>query len=77
MVVDESDDGAGDQPSALHARQQKGVGVDELFSGREFLNQRGDGRPEHPEAGRHQRVHQVEFPHLHAAREGEDRNGEQ
>jgi len=45
--------------------------VHELALGREFLNERGDGRPEHPEAGGDQGVHEVEFPDLHAMLKGE------
>ena len=76
VIVDESDDGPGDQPPALNPRQQKGVGVDELFSRCQFLDQRRDGWPEHPETGRHQRVHQVQFPDFYLAGKGQDRNRE-
>ena len=74
VVVDESNDRSGNQPAALDSRQQKRVGVDELFSGRQLLDQRGDGGPEHPEAGRHQRVHQIEFPDFYFAGKRQDRN---
>ena len=33
VVVNESNDGPGNQPSTLDSCQQKSVGVDELFSG--------------------------------------------
>ena len=69
VLVDKSDQRAGNQPAALDSRQQKRIRLHELALGRQFLNQRRDRRPEHPEARRHQRVHQVEFPHLHAMQE--------
>ena len=74
MVVNESNNGPGNQPSTLDSCQQKSVGVDKLFSGSQFLNQRGDGWPEHPETGRNQRVHQIQFPNFYFARERQDRN---
>ena len=74
VVIDKADNGPGDQPPSLNPRQQKGVGVDELFSRRQFLNQRSDRWPEHPEARRYQRVHQVEFPDFYLAGKCQDRN---
>ncbi len=76
MVVNEPNNGPGNQPTALDSRQQKRVGVDKLFSRRQFLNQRGNGWPEHPETRRHQRVHQVQFPDFHLAGKRQDRNRE-
>src|SRR6202453_1525231 len=75
VVVHESDEGAGDEPSSLNAGQKKRVGLHELALGREFLNQRGDGWPEHPETGGDEGVHQVELPHLHPMLEREDGDG--
>jgi hypothetical protein len=46
--------------------------VHEPVLGRQFLNESGDGRPEHPETGGDQRIHQVELPDLHAMPERED-----
>ena len=51
---------------------KKRVGLHELALGREFLNQRSDRRPEHPEAGGDQRVHQVELPDSDAMLESKD-----
>src|SRR5258708_3412745 len=65
MVVHEADDGAGDEPSSLHARQKKCVRLHELAFGREFLNESGNGRPKHPEARGDQRIHEVELPNLY------------
>ncbi len=76
MVVDESNDRPGNQPASLNSRQQKSVGMDELFSRRQFLDERGNGWPEHPEAGRDQRVHQVQFPDFYLAGKRQDRNRE-
>ena len=59
VVVHKAYDRPGDQPSALYARQQERVGVHEFLTRSQFLNQRGNGRPEHPEARGHQRIHQV------------------
>ena len=42
--------------------------------GGEFLDKRCDGRPEHPESGGDQRVHQVEFPDFRSAEEGQNGN---
>ena len=67
VVIDESDDRAGNQPASLDAGQQKSVGIDEFFPGSQLLDEGGDGRPEHPETRRHQHVHQVEFPDFHFA----------
>ena len=36
--------------------------MDEFIAGSHFLNERGNGRPEHPEARRDQHVHRVQFP---------------
>src|SRR6202040_2058447 len=51
--------------SSLHASQEESVRLDELAFWSEFLNQRSDGWPEHPEAGSDQSIHQVELPDLH------------
>src|SRR5581483_6803079 len=74
VVVDKADDGAGEQPSTLHAGEQEGVGSYELGVGREFLDERGDGGPEHAEAGGHEHGHGVQMPDLRlsAQREGGD-----
>ena len=63
---------AGDEPSALHAREQKSIRLHEFAFGREFLDERGDGGPEHPEAGGDEGVHQIQLPDLHAMLKGED-----
>src|SRR5258706_3780463 len=76
VFVYESDNRAGNHPSALHASQQERVRRHELAFGREFLDERGDGRPEHPEAGGDQRVHQIELPDLNAAAKGQYRDHE-
>src|SRR5271169_1065597 len=39
VVVHEADDGAGDEPSTLHARQKKSIRLYELAFGREFLDE--------------------------------------
>src|SRR5579872_2447054 len=57
VVVDETDDRAGNEKSPLHARQQKGIRLYELSFWSEFLDQCGDGRPEHPETRSDQRIH--------------------
>ncbi len=75
VVVHEADDRTGDEPSALHPCQQKRVRVHEPVLRGQFLNEGGDSRPEHPEPGGDQRVHQVELPDLHAVPEGEDGHG--
>ena len=72
VVVHEADDGACEEPSTLHTGHQKSIGMHEPVFRREFLNERGDRRPEHPEAGSDQCVHQIEFPDLHAMQERED-----
>ena len=74
VVVDESDDRSGNQPAALYSRQQKSVGVNEFFSGSQFLDQRRDGRPEHPEARRHQSIHHIKLPDFYFAGESQDRD---
>src|SRR5579872_1695377 len=51
MVVDEADDGAGDEPSTLNSSHEKVAGRNILRFRREFLNERSHGWPEHPEAG--------------------------
>ena len=55
--------------------KKKGIRLHELTFGRELLDQRRDGWPEHPEAGGDQRVHQIELPDLHAMAKREDRYG--
>ena len=76
VFVDKSDQRPGNQPSPLDPGQQKRIRLDELAFRRQFLNQRCDRRPEHPEARRHQSVHQVQFPHLHAMEEGKHHDHE-
>src|SRR5947209_15620907 len=76
MVVDESNDPARDQPSALHARHEEVTRSYILRFGRELLNERGHRWPEHPESGGHQRVHQVQLPEAHFARKGQHGNDE-
>ena len=61
-VVNKSHDGAGDQPAALHSGDEKAVGLQKCGFRCEFLNQRRDCGPEHPEAGGHQNAHQINFP---------------
>src|SRR5579864_2833993 len=72
MVVHEADDRAGNQPSSLHACEQESIRLHELTFGCEFLNERGDGGPEHPEASGDESVHQVELPDLDAMSKRED-----
>src|ERR1041385_1966173 len=43
VVVHEADDRTGDEPSALHSRQQESIGVHEAALRREFLNEGSDG----------------------------------
>src|ERR1051326_3975541 len=62
MVIDESYNCSRHEEAALNSRHQEGVGVDEFFSRREFLDQRSDSWPEHPETGGYQCVHGVDFP---------------
>ena len=69
VFIDKSNQRAGNQPSSLDAREKKCIRLHERALGRQFLNQRRDRGPKHPEARRHQRIHQVEFPHPHAAHE--------
>ena len=75
MVVHEADERAGDEPSALNAGQKKSIRLHELTFRREFLDERGDGGPEHPEAGGDEGVHQIELPDLHAVAKREDGDG--
>src|ERR1700722_20546159 len=75
MVVHERDNGAGDEPSALHAGEEESVRLNEFAFGREFLNERSDCGPEHPEAGGDERVHQIKFPDFYPVLEGEDGDG--
>ena len=75
VVVHEADERAGDEPSSLHAREKKSIRLHELAFGREFLNECGDGRPEHPETGGDESIHQIELPDLHAMLKGEDAHG--
>src|SRR6185312_17397281 len=72
LVVHKTDNRASDQPSALNAREQKCIGVNEFLAGREFLDERCDRWPEHPEARGHECVHHIEFPDFGAVLEGED-----
>ncbi len=72
VVINESDDGSGDEESTLYPGKQKRIGVHELAPRREFLDQGGNRRPEHPEAGGDQCIHQVKLPDLHAVLKGED-----
>ena len=74
VVVRESDNRSGDQPATLYSCEQKSIGVDELFSGSEFLDQSSDGRPEHPKTRRHQRVHEIEFPNFYLSGERQKTN---
>src|SRR4051812_41881707 len=64
VVIDETDDGSGDEPPALEPRKQRGIRLRELLIRSKFLEQRSDGRPEHPESGRDQHVHHEDMPHL-------------
>src|ERR1700731_2456619 len=57
VVVHQAADGSGNQPATLNARQQKRVGLNELALWGQFLNQGGDGGPEHPKTGGDKRVH--------------------
>src|SRR6202140_5994619 len=50
-VVHEADDRTGDEPSALHPGHQEGVRVNEPILRGQFLNEGGNGWPEHPEPG--------------------------
>src|SRR5207245_2215765 len=59
LVVRKSNDRSSNKPSSLYSCQQKSVGVDKLVSRGQFLDERSDGRPEHPEAGGDQAVHGV------------------
>jgi hypothetical protein len=72
VVINEADDGSGDQPSALKTRQQRGIRVREFGVGRKFLQERGDRGPEHPEARRNQNVHDEDVPDLDVVRCGQD-----
>src|ERR1700720_2939413 len=69
VVVHKSDDRPGDQPATLYSGEQKSIGVDELFSGSQFLDQSGDSGPEHPKTRRHQSVHEIEFPNFYLSGE--------
>src|SRR5258706_8211502 len=75
VVVHEADDRTGDEPSSLDAGQKKSIRLHELAFGREFLDEGGDGRPEHPEAGGDERVHQIELPNLYSMPKREDGYG--
>ena len=74
VVVDEAHDRARHQPATLNAGQEEGVCFHELALGREFLDQRGDGWPEHPEAGSNQSVHEIELPDLDLAAKRQNGN---
>src|SRR3984957_12052923 len=54
VVIHESHESPSNKPSALHASQQESIGLHELAFRREFLDQRGDGRPKHPKSRRNQ-----------------------
>jgi hypothetical protein len=71
VVVNESHQRPGHQPSTLHHGQQEGVGVDKLGFRGHFLDEGGDGGPEHPEAGGDQHAHQVELPGVDGAAQRE------
>ena len=62
VVIDKTYDRSSNQPAALHASQQEGIGVNKLRLRRELLDERRDGRPEHPEARSHQHGHGVKLP---------------
>src|SRR5207248_8284163 len=75
-VVNESNHRTSNEPAALNSGHQKRVRMNELVLGSELLNECADSRPEHPEAGGHQHVHQVELPYLYLACKGENRDHE-
>ncbi len=75
MVVHESDDRSGDEPSSLNSCEKKRIRLNKFTFGCEFLDECSDGWPEHPEAGGDERIHQVELPDLHAMLEREDSHG--
>src|SRR5208282_5631818 len=72
MFIDKSDQGTGNEPATLNSGEKKGIRLHERALRGQFLNERGDGRPEHPEAGGDERVHQIELPYLDAVENGED-----
>ena len=74
VVVDKANDRSGNQPASLDSSQQKCVGVNELLSGGQFLDQSGNRGPEHPEAGGDQSIHQVKLPDFYFAGKRQDRN---
>src|SRR6266566_905976 len=74
LVVRESNDRSSDEPASLYSGEQKSIGVDELVSRSQFLDERSDGGPEHPEAGSDQSVHGVQLPDLCSSGEGENGN---
>src|SRR5262249_55876133 len=65
VLVDESNQSSRDHPAALDAGKQQRIRADEFRFGSQLLNERGDGRPEHPEGGGDHRAHRVQIPNPH------------
>src|SRR5437868_4107562 len=72
VVVNKSHNRSRDQESSLYAREQECVRLHELAFRGEFLNERGDCGPEHPEPSSYQSVHQIKLPNLYPVPERED-----
>jgi len=66
-VIDEADEGAGDEHAALHADEYRGVGAGELAGWDDFLDERVDGGPVHGGADAGDERHGVEMPELEVA----------
>src|SRR5580693_9184564 len=63
-VIEETDQGAGDQHAALHADEDGGIGAGELARRNDFLDQGVDGGPVHGGADASDERHGVKMPEL-------------
>src|SRR5690242_16022527 len=74
FVVHKTDNGASNQPSTLNTGQKESIRMNKFIFGSEFLNERRNCWPKHPEARSDQRIHQVHFPNFYTMLKSENRN---
>src|SRR5579883_2246244 len=70
-VIDEADEGAGEEHAALHADEDSGVGAGKFAGGNDFLHEGIDRGPIHRGTGAGDEGHQVEVPDLNVAAPGD------
>src|ERR1700760_3880692 len=76
MVVDEADEGAGEEHAGLYANEDGGVASCELAGRNDFLDEGVDVGPIHGGAGAGDERHQVEMPELQVATPGDVGDGQ-